>query len=269
MEPLQENILFDIGHDQHKLIAAIANEHIGIAYASKHGVNDGLDGHIASMVSKRIVYDFEVVEVDEGNARKNSLMAQLVFEKTTTERPGKGIAVNDFFIDRIFFIGGHLFNANEHARIAIDVDEARRCLVGLFANAQNTRTLLAIIEHLGAYLAHAYALFKKEALRVLELLLVDEAHIGINLPQPGDLFESLGSCHTAMAVIRIHRNEFPSAGPTSNTARPRSQSAEAACSNLAVQKSECNIHADRQWRANLIFTQTTPHSKHGKHPRFP
>ena len=185
MKATRKGFLIDIGHHEQEFVTAETHEHIGVMHASLHCLHGGMQRQIARMMAHGIVYKLEIIQIDNGNARENTLVPQLVFIEAAIVYTRQRIGIQKMAIAQVNFLFRSRY-AQKHARVTGDTYIASR---GLEAFArQMQRPILfptALVEKL--FGDHFPAFFKEQTFVAEHIALRDKAHHRIFVEQECNL----------------------------------------------------------------------------------
>ena len=122
-----------VGQDEQQLIAAEPNQNVGLPDAAPHDCYHRFQRKVAGMVAVSIVVNFEVVNVDEGDAGRAGHGADNILVIAAVEHVGQSVVVelgvvardaaDEFFL--VFGVdggvAGHLLDQLEDVRLPVDL----------------------------------------------------------------------------------------------------------------------------------------------------
>ena len=170
MQATGEVIGENIGHDNHKLVAAIAHKLVSRTDSAAHGCRHGTERKVAGMTATRIVEDPKIIKVDHRNAGVHAGATELFLVISAIVHARQHIGV-----DKVLFCGLLPIDRTHHQqdmRLALDLQRAQ---MGTVLNAiveQLLRHLIGICQGLKTCLAQTRAAIAGEQAVRLALNLI-------------------------------------------------------------------------------------------------
>ena len=122
MQATGEVIGGNIGHDNHKLVAAIAHKLVSRTNSAAYGCRHSTERKVASMTATRIVEGPKIINVDHRNAGIHAGAAKLFLVISAIAHARQHVGV-----DKVLFRGLLLINRTHHqqdVRLALDLQRA-------------------------------------------------------------------------------------------------------------------------------------------------
>ena len=119
MQAAGEVIGGNIGHDGHKLVAAIAHKLVSRTNSAAYGCRHSTECKVASMMATRIVEDPKIIKVDYRNAGLHARATELFLVISAIARTRQHVGV-----DKVLFCGLLPINRTHHqqdVRLALDL----------------------------------------------------------------------------------------------------------------------------------------------------
>ena len=127
VKAVRKGLLIDIRHHEQEFVTAETHEHIGVMHASLHCLHSGMQRQIARMMAHGVVHKLEIIQIDNGNARENTLVPQLVFIEAAIVYTRQRIGIQKMAISQVNFLFRSRY-AQKHARVTGDTYIASRGL---------------------------------------------------------------------------------------------------------------------------------------------
>ncbi len=109
----------NIGHDDHKLVAAIAHKLVSRTNSTAYGCRHSTERKVAGMTATRIVEDPKIIKVDHRNAGLHARATELYLVISTIVHARQHVGV-----DKVLFCSLLLINRTHHqqdVRLALDL----------------------------------------------------------------------------------------------------------------------------------------------------
>ena len=122
MQATGEVIGGNIGHDNHKLVAAIAHKLVSRTNSAAYGCRHSTERKVAGMTATRIVEGPKIINVDHRNAGIHAGAAKLFLVISAIAHARQHVGV-----DKVLFCGLLLINRTHHqqdVRLALDLQRA-------------------------------------------------------------------------------------------------------------------------------------------------
>lgn len=179
------------------------------------------------MVAQRVVDQLEVVEVEDRDAGGDELVAKPVLVEAPVVDPGERVVVQKLAHDLAVTVDIERLRKEEHARLAIDLDVARRRSVTVVAHPKRPRLLPAVVEDIDRDLAHTGAGIPAHdaVVGVLEGLPIEDLDHRVEVAVLEDLLVGLQAGHPHHVVIGFAHRELPFVSIDFPALRSRGQSA--------------------------------------------
>ena len=187
MQATGEVIGGNIGHDDHKLVAAIAHKLVSRTNSAAYGCRHSTERKVAGMTATRIVEDPKIIKVDHRNAGIHTGASELflVIPAIVYTRQHVGV-------DKVLFCSLLLIDRTHHQqdmRLAFDLQRAQTGAVLGTIIEQLLRYLIGTCQGLKTRLTQTRAAIAgKQAVRLaLNLIGRQQTHHGVGLRDAGDL----------------------------------------------------------------------------------
>ena len=181
----------NIGHDGHKLVAAIAYELVSRTNSAAYGRRHSTERKVAGMTTTRIVEDPKIIKVDHCNASLHAGATELFLVISAIAHTRQHVGV-----DKVLFCGLLLINRTHHqqdVRLALDLQRTQTGAVLNTIVEQLLRHLTRICQSLKTRLTQTRAAIAGEQAVRLALNLIgrQQTYHGVGLRDTGDLGGSL------------------------------------------------------------------------------
>ena len=181
----------NIGHDDHKLVAAIAYELVSRTNSAAYGCRHSTERKVAGMTATRIVEDPKIIKVDHRNAGIHAGATELFLVISAIAHTRQHVGV-----DEVLFCSLLLIDRTHHqqdVRLALDLQRAQTSAVLNTIVEQLLRHLIGICQGLKTRLTQTRAAIAGEQTVRLALNLIgrQQTHHGVGLRDAGDLGGSL------------------------------------------------------------------------------
>ena len=147
----------DARQDEQELVAADAHHEVAVADGGAHGRDGRLEGLVAHLVAVNVVHELEVVEVNDGHARVDALVAQVVLVIAPVVGARERVAKDQLAL--VALPGGRVegLRVEDDTRLALHLHVAGRGHVVGVAHVQHLGDVLAGGQDVLAHKAHAGA----------------------------------------------------------------------------------------------------------------
>ena len=146
MQATGEVIGGNIGHDNHKLVAAIAHKLVSRTDSAAHGCRHSTERKVAGMTATCIVEDPKIIKVDHRNAGIHADASELFLVISAIAHTRQHVGV-----DKVLFCGLLLIDRTHHQqdmRLALDLQRAQASAVLSTIIEQLLRHLIGVCQGL-------------------------------------------------------------------------------------------------------------------------
>ena len=191
MQATDEVIGGNIGHDDHKLVAAIAHKLVSRTNSAAYGCRHSTECKVAGMTATRIVEGPKIIKVDHRNAGIHAGASELFLVISAIVHARQHVG-----IDKVLFCSLLLIDRTHHqqdVRLALDLQRAQASAVLGTIIEQLLRYIIGTCQGLKTRLTQTRAAIAGEQAVRLALNLIgrQQTHHGVGLRDAGDLGGSL------------------------------------------------------------------------------